>query len=321
MIHWLYEDPGEPPLHARMLRAAELLLGGIAVQPEAEYAGPAPVLLAPDVPENRPARRAPRARPQHEETPMTAIDLPSPPSYARRRRRARPQWRRANRALRALLREPERTEQAFEVIAALDPDLMERGLALMLSHPVGRRLFVERPCLLERLSDRDALAHLPDGSLGRSYLAHIERYGLDPGKLAELGRSFPEIRAEDEGTRWFADRSELSHDLHHVLTGYGADGLGETALLWFSHGLAGGRGNALLMIGAALRSSRYTGRGFALYLWRAWRRGRRAGCLAAMPFEELLAAPLAEVRRVAQIEAPEVVHPGGVRAEQVPATR
>ena len=43
--------------------------------------------------------------------------------------------------------------------------------------------------------------------------------------------------------------------------------------------------------------------------------------LAAMPFEELLAAPLAEVRRLAQIEAPEVVHPGGVRAGQVPATR
>lgn len=60
VIHWLYEDPGEP-LHARMLRAAELLLGGIAVQPEAEYAGPAPVLLAPDAIENRPARRA-RAR-------------------------------------------------------------------------------------------------------------------------------------------------------------------------------------------------------------------------------------------------------------------
>lgn len=252
---------------------------------------------------------------------MTAIDLHAPPSYARRGRRVRPQWRRAYRALRTLLREPERTEQAFEVMAALDPDLMQRGLARMLSHPVGRRLFVERPCLLERLSDRDALARLPDGSFGRAYLAHIERHGLDPGKLAELGRSYPEIRAEDEGARWFADRSELSHDLHHVLSGYGADGLGETALLWFSHGLNGGRGTALLMIGAALRSRRYTGSGWWLYLWRAWRRGRRAGCLAAMPWEELLAAPLAEVRRLAQIEAPEVVHPGGVRVEPIPATQ
>ena len=244
---------------------------------------------------------------------MTAASPREFPSFTRRPHRVHPQWRRALRALRALLREPERTEQAFEVMAALDPDLMQHGLARMLSHAEGRRLFVQRPCLLAHLSDRDALARLPEGSFGRAYLAHIERHGLDPGKLAELGRRYPEIRAEDEGARWFADRSELSHDLHHVLTGYGADGLGETALLWFSHGLAGGRGTALLMLGAALRVRRETGRGFARYLWRAWRSGRRAGCLAAMPWEELLPRPLDEVRRLAGIDAPEVVHPEGVR--------
>ena len=54
IIHWLYEDSGEP-LHLRMLRAADLLLGGIAVLPEAEYRGPAPQLL-PDAIANRPAR-------------------------------------------------------------------------------------------------------------------------------------------------------------------------------------------------------------------------------------------------------------------------
>ena len=227
--------------------------------------------------------------------------------------RARPQWRRALRALRELLREPERTDRAFEVIAALDPDLMQRGLARALAHPEGRRLFAERPCLLDRLSDREALARLPEGSFGRAYLDHIERHGLDPGKLAELGRSFPEIRADDEGTRWYADRSELSHDLHHVLTGYGADGLGETALLWFTHGLGGGRGNALLMLGAALRSRQGAGRGWWRYLGRAWRRGRRAGALGALPWEELLPLPLAEVRRIAGIEPPERVHRDGVR--------
>ena len=250
---------------------------------------------------------------------MTALHPRAFPSFAGRRRRARPQWRRALRALRALLREPDRTENAFEVIAALEPDLMERGLARTLSHPEGRRLFMDRPCLLDRLCDREALARLPQGSFGRAYLAHIERHGLDPGKLAALGRSTPEIRAEDEGTRWYADRSELSHDLHHVLTGYGADGLGETALLWFTHGLAGGRGTAFLMIGAALKSRSGAGRGWARYLWRAWRRGRRAGCLGALAWEELLARPLAEVRALAGIEPPEAVHPEGVRVEAATA--
>ena len=57
IIHWLYEAPGEP-LHARMLRAAEILLGGIAMEPLAKYTGPVPVLYSPD--ETR--GRAPRAR-------------------------------------------------------------------------------------------------------------------------------------------------------------------------------------------------------------------------------------------------------------------
>jgi ubiquinone biosynthesis protein COQ4 len=225
------------------------------------------------------------------------------------------EWSRALRALRRLLADPSRTQNAFEVVAALDPGQMERGLARALERPEGRRLFAERPCLLERLGDRAALAGLPPGSLGREYLAHIERWKLDPGKLVELGRSQPELRAESEGARWFSDRSELSHDLHHVLTGYGADAFGETALLWFSFGLAGGRGIALLGVGAAMRSRRSAGPGWWRYLWRAWRRGRRAGELGALPWEELLAQPLADVRRIAGVDAPELAHPGGVRVD------
>ena len=249
---------------------------------------------------------------------MTAVDRHALPSYARRRRRARPQWRRAWRALRILLRDPNTTENAFEVIAALEPDQLERGLARMLAHPEGRRLFLERPQLLESLRDREALARLPEGSLGRAYLAHIDRFALEPAKLVLLERGYQrEMRAEGEGERWFAERSTLSHDLWHVLSGYGADGLGETALLWFTFGQSGGRGIAFLMLGAGFQSRGDGGRGWWLYLLRAWRRGRRAGCLAALPFERLLGAPLADVRRLVGIEAPEVAHRGGVRFDPV----
>jgi len=249
---------------------------------------------------------------------MTAPDLHALASFQLRRGRARPQWRRALRGLRRLLREPERTENAFEVMAALDPDLMQRGLALMLSHPEGRRVFRERPCLLGRLADREGLARMPEASFGRAYLAHVERWGLAPEKLVGLGRRYgDELHGDDEDLRWYGDRSELTHDLLHVLSGYGADGLGETALLWFSHGLVGGRANALLMLGAALRTRSETPRGWLRYLWRARRRGRRAGCVAALPWEELLPRPLAEVRRLAGIEAPELAHPDGVRVGTV----
>jgi hypothetical protein len=63
IIHWLYEDLGEP-LAARMLRAAEVLLGGLAVDPALGYAGPAPRLTldAPAPARPKPRRRAPSER-------------------------------------------------------------------------------------------------------------------------------------------------------------------------------------------------------------------------------------------------------------------
>jgi ubiquinone biosynthesis protein COQ4 len=247
---------------------------------------------------------------------MTARPLHALPACSRRRRRARPQWRRAWRALRTLLDDPDATKNAFEVIAALEPDQLERGLASLLAHPEGRRLFLERPQLLPLLCDREALAALPEGSLGRAYLAHLDRFSLDPAKLVTLHRSYArEMETEGEAERWFAERASLSHDLWHVLSGYGADGLGETALLWFTFGQSGGLGIGFLMLGAGWRSAQDGGRGWGLYLLRAWRRGRRAGCLAALPYEDLLAAPLAEVRHLAGIEPPERAHRGGVRAD------
>lgn len=56
IIHWLYEDLAEP-LAERMLRAAEVLLGGMAVDPAAATAGTAPVLDDPPDSARHVARR------------------------------------------------------------------------------------------------------------------------------------------------------------------------------------------------------------------------------------------------------------------------
>jgi ubiquinone biosynthesis protein Coq4 len=48
------------------------------------------------------------------------------------------------------------------------------------------------------------------------------------------------------------------------------------------------------------------------YLWRAWRRGRRAALLCAARYEELLALPLGEARQRLGIAAPAVAHPEGI---------
>ncbi|MEM8617426.1 MAG: Coq4 family protein, partial [Pseudomonadota bacterium] len=41
---------------------------------------------------------------------------------------------------------------------------------------------------------------------------------------------------------WYINRLRDTHDLDHVLTGYGRDALGEASLLGFSHGQHGGMG-------------------------------------------------------------------------------
>jgi ubiquinone biosynthesis protein COQ4 len=138
---------------------------------------------------------------------------------------------------------------------------------------------------------------------GRAYLAHIERHGLDPTKLVELGRTHgPSAQLRDPDLRWWRERGEVAHDLWHVLAGYGADPLGEAALLPFSLAQTGGRANALLALGATLEAARRDGvRAFAR-AWRAWRRGRRAVRLAWLRYEELLPLPLDEARARCRIE-------------------
>ena len=83
-------------------------------------------------------------------------------------------------------------------------------------------------------------------------------------------------------------------------------------LLAFSCAQLPGRANRLLTVGAALHGMSDIGIGFARYMYRAWRRGRRAAWLPALPYEDLLPQPLEAVRRLACIEPPEVAHPGGI---------
>jgi len=75
------------------------------------------------------------------------------------------------------------------------------------------------------------------------------------------------------------------------------------------------RSGALLTLGASGRIATRVGRVWAGYVFRAWRRGRSAVHLTALPYEQLLPLPLASVRRAARVEEPQVAHPGGVLYE------
>ncbi len=232
-------------------------------------------------------------------------------------RRPRRQWRRAWRALRELIDDPDQTEKAFEVLHALDGPSEERTFREFTRHPEGLRLLAERPSLRDALADREALRALPDDSFGRAVLAHYETFGLDPVALVALDvEQTASEPALDRDRAWFRERLMLMHDLWHVLTGYGPDGLGEAALLPFSHTQMGGFGSAMLTLGAGAHVFWHRGLPWLFYLRRAWRRGRRAALLTALPYEALLPLSLEAVRRLAGVEPPNVAHRGGVWREE-----
>ena len=79
----------------------------------------------------------------------------------------------ALRAVRALIRNPESTGEVFKVIQALRGGSLRQSVDRMSAHEAGRELLRSKPSILERLSDREALAAMPEGSLGRVYLDFV----------------------------------------------------------------------------------------------------------------------------------------------------
>ena len=89
------------------------------------------------------------------------------------------QWRRLRQQL-AILREadPARVlDAAYSTGDAIGGMSEERLVRRFLASAEGQRLLTTRPSLAEALADREALAALPEGSLGRAFLAFSERQG------------------------------------------------------------------------------------------------------------------------------------------------
>ena len=246
-------------------------------------------------------------------TSDASFEIPTPVA------RPRMHWGRAWKSLRALLASPDETDHAIDFVYAIGQADFERVFQRFAATPGGPELLAERPDLAERLADRAALERLPEGSLGRAYLAYLDENHFDArGLLAVQDR----VRVRWEGERaaepldplraWFRDWSLLAHDLSHVVTGYGTDDVGEATLLVFTLAQNGGRAQWLLTLGACLDCWRTLGRGWPSYLARVWRRGRRAAWMPAVPWDDLLAVRLEAVRRVAGLAPPERAHREGI---------
>ena len=205
---------------------------------------------------------------------------------------------RAFRAIRQLIQDPSRTEEVFTVVRNLDPRRLHRLHARMGRSAAGRELLRDRPSLLPWLVDREALAAMPDGSLGRAYLAFCHREGIDPGGLVAAS-TVEHSPVHDTELRWIDDRLRDSHDLWHVVLGCRTDLIGELSVLTFGVMQTRNRGIAALVLTGFLRSFKVpeVGRRLRRLLVHALLAGRRAMWLPEARWEELLPLSLVEVRQ------------------------
>jgi ubiquinone biosynthesis protein COQ4 len=216
--------------------------------------------------------------------------------------RGRVQPLRALRAMRALVRDPDDTAQVFTIVEALSGKNGERTLRRFRKTAVGRRVLAERRVLLDRLADRERLRALPEGSLGRAYLAFLEREQITAEGLVGASDAGRIARSDDADLRLLSDRMRDQHDLWHTVTGYHGDVLGEAALLAFTFAQTWNPGVGLIVGVAILESRRHPE--MRRLIVRGFSRGLRAAWLPAADWEALLALPLEEVRRRLRVGQP-----------------
>lgn len=159
--------------------------------------------------------------------------------------RERPKFRplKAWAHMQKLIADKEDTEQVFEIIQALNGDKIVKDFERFLATEEGRRLFEERPYYPPILDDHAPLHAMDKGSVGRTYAEFMEREGLTAaGLVAESEKSTSTLRDYDDDLLWYGNRLRDTHDMFHILTGYGRDALGEATLLGFTHSQHGGLG-------------------------------------------------------------------------------
>jgi ubiquinone biosynthesis protein COQ4 len=214
-------------------------------------------------------------------------------------------WGVAFRALWRLSRDNDDTTHVFTIVDALRGRSDFRNVERMRESAIGRAILVERRSLLEVLAKRERLRSLPEGSLGRVYLAFMEREGLTADGLAAAADEGYRRRSFDPDVRTFADWARDSHDLWHVLTGYGRDPLGELCLLGVLYSQIRNAGTAFIaLLGLLQVPFEYPGAPSIRAVVQGFRIGRRARWMIAQDWEALLALPIDDVRAQVGLERP-----------------
>lgn len=208
-----------------------------------------------------------------------------------------------------LIEDKEDTEQVFHIIEATKGKKSHKQAWDFIRSELGQRFLREQPDIPAMLDDHDRWAKLPENSVAQHYVRFMKREGLSAAGLVEESHKWapPESRPDDL-TEWYFNRLRDTHDLFHVLTGYGRDALGEASLLGFSYSQNYNAG--ILFIGYAgarqIRKTTDTKAPLLSSVREGQKLGKAAAKLAHMDVEAVMREDIDEARARLNIGEPVV---------------
>jgi ubiquinone biosynthesis protein COQ4 len=212
---------------------------------------------------------------------------------------------------RKLIADKEDTEQVFHIIAALRGSKFRQIAGKFWHSQKGQQILGTSQRLIDILDDHDTIKKLPAGTVGRAYVDFMEREGLTAAGLeAEYARFESSGRRFNDGIDRYGDRLRDTHDMMHVLTGYGRDALGEQCVLAVTYAQNKNLGVGFIAYAGGLELKRRVAPKASVF--GAIREGHRIGNAAKNIVHEdivaLLKEPLADARKRLGFAEPVVYH-------------
>jgi len=206
-----------------------------------------------------------------------------------------------------LVEDKEDTEQVFHIIEAMKGKKSHRMAWDFIRSETGQDFLAREVDIPAMLDDHAFWADLPENSVGKRYMAFMKREGLSAAGLVEESHKWapPESRPNDL-TEWYFNRLRDTHDLFHVLTGYGRDALGEASLLGFSYAQNHNLGIKFIAYAGARQIKKVTETTAPLFasIREGERHGRAALKLAHMDVEQVMREDIDECRARLKIAKP-----------------
>ncbi len=210
---------------------------------------------------------------------------------------------------RKLVADKEDTEQVFHIVRALSGKALMRDVNRFVSSEEGQARIKKGLYLPPLLDDHDELRKLPKGSVGEAYINFMESEGLTAaGLVEEFDRFNAQYEDFDDIIDWYSNRLRDTHDLLHVLTGYGRDSLGEACVLAFSNAQTKNPGVAFISFMGGREIKKHVPKDAPVMkaVFEGKRNGKASQGIAYQDIMALLAEPLEAARERMGIKPPTI---------------